>query len=60
MCQITLIAQNTISDFKRIFGYSVKAKVWASLGLRHPIPRIRKTVLSLEHDAKKKCYNSDF
>lgn len=26
MCQITLIAQNTISDFKRIFGYSVKGQ----------------------------------
>ena len=45
MCQITLIAQNMVSDFKRIFGYSVKAKVRASLkGLRDPTPRIRKTV----------------
>ena len=45
MCQITLIVQNMISDFKSIFGYSVKAKVGASLkGLRYPIPKIRKTV----------------
>lgn len=45
MCQITLIVQNMISDFKRIFGYSIKAKVGASLkGLRYPIPKIRKTV----------------
>lgn len=45
MCQITLIVQNMISDFKKIFGYSIKAKVGASLkGLRYPIPKIRKTV----------------